>query len=119
VLGFPLISLYRGQFALAGARPRQLAALTWCPAKMAPSHAPVVVHSVSLPSPEIARPLAHPIPPPRNRDSSPKLSRPARSTPSTVLPPPVPFSRPESCSELVGPSSPVLANSGDLKPPRA
>jgi hypothetical protein len=54
MLGFPLISLYRGQFALVGARPRQLAAPTRRPAKLAPSRALVVVHSVPLPLPEIA-----------------------------------------------------------------
>jgi hypothetical protein len=77
-----------------------------------------VVHSVPLPSLELVRALARLIPPPSGRGFSTALSRPARSTPSTVLSSPVWFSRSEPRKWVRRPPSPVLANPGDPRPPR-
>jgi hypothetical protein len=100
---------------LAGARPRRFAARR--PVDSAPLRAPTLVRSVPPPLPELDLASACPIPPPSGRDCSPKLPRPARSAPSVV-----PSSQFYShgwnpAIEFVGPSLPVLANSGDPRPP--
>jgi hypothetical protein len=88
---FSLFAPDLSQFGLAGVHPlsaRWLADST--------SHrAPTLVHSFPLPLPELARALAHPIPPPHSRDSSPEFPRSVRSFPSAVLSSVVSVSCPE------------------------
>jgi hypothetical protein len=58
---------------------RWLADLAW-------SSSPALVPKVPLPLLKLAQALARLKPPPRGRDSSPELLRPARDLPSVVLP---------------------------------
>jgi hypothetical protein len=83
------------QFGLAGVRPRLLAVPTRCPANPTPSSASVLVHSASPPSLNLDRALSRSIASPSGWDSSPELSRPARSLFPAVLPSLTPVSWPQ------------------------
>jgi hypothetical protein len=86
VPNFPYYALCSANFNLAGAWPRRTAVLAWWPADLAQSSSPALVPKVPLPLLKLAQALAHLKPPPRDRNASPELLRPARDLLSIVLP---------------------------------
>jgi hypothetical protein len=86
VPNFPYCALCSANFGFAGARPRRTAVLARWPADLARSSSPALVPKVPLPLLKLAQALAHLKPPPRGRNASPELLRPARDLLSAVLP---------------------------------
>jgi hypothetical protein len=86
VPNFPYCALCSANFDLAGARPRRTAVLARWPADLVRSSSPALVPKVSLPLLNLAQALARLKPPPRGRNASPELLRPARDLLSAVLP---------------------------------
>jgi hypothetical protein len=83
---FPDCALCSSNFAFAGARPRWSAVLARWPVDLARSSSPVLVPKVHLPLLKPAQALARLKSPPRGRNRSPELLRPARGLPTAVLP---------------------------------
>jgi hypothetical protein len=92
---FSLFTLACSQFGLAGVQPRLLDASARCPANPTPFSAPMLAHSAPPPPLELDRALSRLIVSPSGQNSSPKLSRPARSLFPTVLPSLTPVSWPQ------------------------
>jgi hypothetical protein len=86
VPNFPYCALCSSNFAFADARPRRSVVLAWWPADLARSSSPGLVPKVHLPLLNPAQALARLKSPPRGRNRSPELLRPARGLPTAVLP---------------------------------
>jgi hypothetical protein len=104
----------RSQFGLASVRPRLLVAPAWCPANPTSSSALTLAHSAPPPPLELDRALSQSIASPSGRNSSPKLPRPVRSSPSAILPSltPVSWLEPPQCVRRA-----LLDNSGQPRRP--
>jgi hypothetical protein len=85
VPNFPYCALCSANFDFADARPRQTTVFVRWPADLARSSSPALVPKVPLPLLKLALALARLKPPPRGRNASPKLLRPARDLLSAVL----------------------------------
>jgi hypothetical protein len=86
VPNFPYYALCSANFTVIGARPWQTVVLAWWPADLARFSFPTLVPKVPLPLLNLAHALACLKPPPRGRNASPELLRPARDILTTVLP---------------------------------
>jgi hypothetical protein len=84
------------EIVLVGALSRRLAAPRATAGRFNPAPSPALVRCIPPPRAELALASARPIYPPRDRDCSSELPRPARSAPSVVPSSPVQFSRPKS-----------------------
>jgi hypothetical protein len=78
VPNFPYCALCLANFGFAGARPRRTAVLARWPTDLARSSSPALVPKLPLPLLKLAKALACLKPPPRGRNASPELLRPAR-----------------------------------------
>jgi hypothetical protein len=86
VPNFPYCALCSSNFAFAGVRPWWSAVLARWPANLARSSSPWLVPKVHLPLLKPAQALARIKSPPRGRNLSQELLRPARGLPTAVLP---------------------------------
>jgi hypothetical protein len=86
VPNFPYCALCSSNFTFAGARPRRSAVLARWPADLARSSSPGLIPKVHQPLLKPAQALACLKSPPRGRNRSLELLRPARGLPTAVLP---------------------------------